>query len=311
MGNVFRREVGVFLIFLAISAILWFVTSLNEVVQRQIVYNVEITNVPDSVTFIKSPPQTVTVSVVGRGSHMLRHWFGSRPKLNINFKKYKDGNRLILTHSSMLELVQSRIGDERQIQDIFPDTIGIYYTTNPPVKVPVKVDVTASTRLNVHLYGAIIADPDSVSIYTLGSLAQKIHSINTADIHFAEIGSNSVFRVPLVVPPGCKAVPDSVNVVIKVEPYVSVEKSIAVQAVGVPSGVEMILIPNEVKTIFRVPQSEADKLPDIRLVADYNSLSADDSTHISIYPDPYLPNVFPSVHTVEYYLNHYGEDERR
>ena len=306
MGNVFQRQVGVFLIFLIISASLWVVSALNNVVQRQIDYNLRITNVPDSVIFITPPPETVTVSVVGRGSHMLRHLIGTRPTININFRKFQNGDRLIVSHSAMTEILQSRLGDERKIQEIYPDTIGIFFTTRPPVELPVRVAVKISTTPSVHLYGSIVSDIDSVKVYGTGNALQKIHYISTADTHFSKVESDGAFKVPLIVPQGCRAIPDSVTVRFKVEPYVIKDKNLKIQPVGVPAGMNMTFHPSEVTATFRVPKSKGDELPSVNVYADYQTITKTDSGYVRIYIEPALSYVFLEKDSVRFYLNSYN-----
>lgn len=308
MGNVFQRQVGVFLIFLAISASLWFVSALNNVVQRQIVYNLRISNVPDSVTFITKPPETITVSVLGRGSHMLRHLFGSHPTININFRKFQNGDRLVVSHGAMNEILQSRLGDERKIQEIYPDTLGIYFTTKPPVTVPLRIAAKLTTTPSVHIYGPIIADTDSVKVYGTAQALQKLHHISTSDAHISGISADGQCKVPLIVPAGCRAIPDSVTLRYKVEPYVIINKTIKIQAVGVPSGVHMSFNPDEVTTTFRIPKSRSDELPQVNVYVDYKSGLRSDSGYVRIYLEPALSYVFLENDSVMYYLNRYNDN---
>ena len=303
-GNTFRRQAGVFLIFICISAVLWVVTSLNEEVQRHVDCKVNITHVPDSVTFIKMPPVQVEARVRGRGTHMLRSLFGSQPVVNIDFDKFGRDDRLVVTSRDLVQLVQSTIGDERLIQNLTPDSIVLPYTTLPPVRVPVKIEVTATTRPNVCLYGHIKANIDSVDVYSTGNLATRVTSISTSNLHLENIGETTVVPVKLIVPRGCRVIPDTVRVTINVEPVVTVTRPMTVTPVNVPHGMKVILSPDKVNVSFRMPRSQRDKLPEVDVIADFESFNPDSNQDkVAVSTAVWLPNVFIETDSVHFYLN--------
>ena len=129
-GNVFNRQLGVFLIFVVISAVLWLVTTLNEVTQRQVEYKIQITNIPDSVVFVNSPPSDITVNIRGRGSHFIRDLLGFQPALNIDFSAFVKDSRIFVSKKDLTTLIKSDIGDGQQIQDINPDSISVLFTVS-------------------------------------------------------------------------------------------------------------------------------------------------------------------------------------
>lgn len=309
-GNIFNRQVGIFLIFLVISAVLWVVTSLSDVVNRQIVCRLRIVNVPDSITLISNPPQTVSANVRGRGTLMLRNLFGTEPVVTVNFTDFSRDGRLSLSKNNLYELVQTSLGDENQLQGVYPDSIGLYYTWLPPMRVPVTVRVTATAAPNAHIQGPIVALNDTVNVYYLPSSTRKIKQIETADLHFDNITETRIIKVPLSNIPGTRAVPDSVSLKINVEPYVTVTKTHIIEAINVPKGFKMTLIPEKIKASYRVPRSEANRIPEVHILADYNTV--DDSlsnSHIGLTTDPWMSYIFLEADSVGYYITALSDDE--
>lgn len=300
-GNVFNHQVGVFLIFLAISTALWFVTSLNDEVQRQIDCHIRVVNVPDSVTFISEPPETVIAGVRGRGTHFIRQLLGSNPTVEIDFRHFSKNGRFAVSKSSLLDLIQTGLGDDRQIQDLYPDTIGVFYTSLPPETLPVKVDVGVSTSPNVSLDGPVVSLTDSVKVYGISSSLGKLRFVTTANVHFYDISANCVRRVPVSVPLGCRAVPDSVDVRIRVEPYVTETRMLDVEAVNLPEGCQVIFSPEKVRTSFRVPQSKRKNLPEVRVLADCAAILTDTlSNSVPISADPWYSYIFLDADSVNF-----------
>lgn len=303
-GNAFSHQLGIFLIFLAISTLLWMATSLNEEVQRQLECEVEVTHVPDSVTFISEPPASIMINVRGRGTQFMRYLLGAKPSVTLDFRYYSKDNRFSVNKSTLLELIQNTLGDDPSIQAIAPDSIGVYYTSLKPIRLPVKVAVTATTTPAVCLYGAITSQTDSVSVYAIGRVAEKLRYISTEDIRFTNIAASTTRKVKMVAPTGCRVIPDSVTVHINVEPIVTEVRDIDIVPVNVPAGIEQFLLtPAKVRTSFRVPRSQRDRLPEVKVIADFNTLSKGyTDKKIGIRTTQLLPNVFLELDSVDYYV---------
>lgn len=302
-GKIFSPQVGVFLIFLAIAAVLWCVTTLNEEMQRELTCNVRVTHVPDSVTFIKEPPTSVTVSVHGRGTHLIRDFFTDPPTVDIDFRDFVKGQRFSLTRRELVDLIQSKFGDARQVQDVFPDTIGVYFTTLPPIRVPVDVRVKADVAPNTYMVEPPVSLTDSVEVYSINIAGQQLRSIPTVDLTLNEVAQSRTIRVPLEIPNGCRVIPDSVDVRVEVEPYVTEVKEMSIQAVNVASGYEVELIPETVKVSFRVPKSQRNDLPSIRVLADFRNVDgASEQEEIPIRVEPWESNVFLEKDSIKYFI---------
>lgn len=302
--NVFNHQVGVFLIFLAISTMLWFVTSLSEEVSRQITCRLQISNIPDSVTLISTPPKTVSANVRARGTDLLRNFFGAERVVNVNFNNFSRDGRLALSKNDLFELVQASLGDESQLQGVYPDSIGLYYTWLPPLRVPVKVEVTATSTPNAHISGAITALTDSVEVFMLPSAVHKIKSVSTADIHLNNLDKTTVVRVPLAPITGARAVPDSIDVRINVEPYVTVTRRHAVEAINVPKGYKVMFSPEIITASYRVPKSESGKLPEVHVVADFETVSDTVSnSKIALTTDPWISYIFLDRDSIDFTIS--------
>lgn len=71
----------VFLVFLCVSAVFWTLLALNDEIQREFDIPVELTEVPDGVTLISSPPQSINVSVKDKGGALVRYQWGGTPPI--------------------------------------------------------------------------------------------------------------------------------------------------------------------------------------------------------------------------------------
>lgn len=299
--RLFSRQAAIFLIFLAISTVLWFVTSLNEEVQRQVTCRLQITGVPDSVVFINIPPEEVTATVRGRGTHVFRGFLSTDRTISIDFRKYVKGNRLVIGKTAFLGIVQQSLGDDRLVQEIYPDTLGLYFTGAPPVYMPVKLEVTAAATPNMHISSVSVVGSDTVKVYSADSELGGIKNIFTVQRAYNGISSSRVVRVPLVAPRGCRVVPDSIDVRIDVEPFVTVTRQLPVQAVNVPNDISLVLRPSKVTVSYRVPASMRNNLPQVSVLADYGSVAEHKAVNrMALSLDPWRSFVFLDRDSVEF-----------
>lgn len=122
-GGVFSRQTGVFLIFLALSAVLWLLTSLGDETQRKIEYTVEVTGMPDDVKFATPLPKTVTVMVRGTGIRLLPTLWQDNPVIKVDYKTFVNGNSLRVSKRQLVDLVVDASGGKLEVVAVTPDTL--------------------------------------------------------------------------------------------------------------------------------------------------------------------------------------------
>ena len=91
------HNVMLFLEFVAVSALFWLILALNDSAQSNFNVRLQLTNVPDTVTFISDIPEKVHVSVRDKGTNLWRNGFMRTPTMQINFKEYGDNGVLRFT----------------------------------------------------------------------------------------------------------------------------------------------------------------------------------------------------------------------
>lgn len=297
-----------FCVFLLISTGLWLVMSLNQDVQQDIRCRIEIVNQPDSVTMISYPPDHISVSVKSRGSQLVKYSFGSSPTITLDYNTLARNNRITLGVSDMRVLLRDIFGQNAQIISFNPDTLNLTFTSQPGVYRPVRIDTRITTRSDVALSAAPKCVPESVVVYSTEPLDPLMDYAKTQPIQYNNITESKTIRTRVIVPTGCRAVPDSVDIVLRVEPLVARTIQLPITAINVPDSVRLILLPTTVSLSYMVPASHfRDQVPPIKVYADYRSL---DLTHpsrrIGINADntnaPSLRNIRLNIDSVEYLI---------
>ena len=293
------------MVFLAIAAVLWVVQVLNDDTQRDIRCSVRITNVPDSLTRVSPIPEAITVSVRARGTQLMKFLWTKAPEMNIDFRTYKSGNRISFGDQALRAYFRNMVEAGSQVQAITPDSLNISFTSRPGVELPVHVDATVLPGPQYAINGKVRALTDSVMVFSLDALPARLTSVSTAPLVLNDVKASQTVRMPLIVPPGARAIPDSVDIRIDVEPLVSKMRRVPVSASNVPHGMKMITVPAQVEVYYMVPMStykktEAD--PKFTVEADYRSIAGDKvAVQITRAPKDFI-NVFLSTDSVEYIL---------
>ena len=83
------KNILTFGVFLAISAILWVVLSLNEEDQVDMHMRLKIEHVPDSVIIVSTPPEFVNVSMRARRTDLLKSTLTHSPELRVDWRAYR------------------------------------------------------------------------------------------------------------------------------------------------------------------------------------------------------------------------------
>lgn len=298
------RNVLAFCVFLAVSAVLWWVIALNDEGQTDIRMPVVITHIPDSVTMVSRVPENITVSVMGRGSQLLKYSWGKAPDFRIDFRMYRDDSYLKLSNANLKTIARNVLGGS-QIAFISPDSMTLAFTSQPPTVLPVRLDCKATPGPQVTLSGNPTASPDSVKVYVAGHRSLDATYVATEPLRLHSINGTVTRKVRLIPPPDSRVIPDSVEVTVHAEALIFKTRKVKIEPQNVPSGMRLITFPSQIDAMYMVPVSEyLDVEPNIKVVADYNTISpATGKVRLKIAEaSSHLQNVQIPVDSAEYII---------
>ena len=274
------RDAVTFCIFLVISAVLWIVMALNEETQRDIRARIEITDVPDSVRLISYIPESINISVRATGNELFTYSVGKEAVIKIDYRYYCRNGHISLAGTEMRALARRVFGQNTQIQAMSPDTLSLWYTSRPPVRLPIRINTRITTLPNCALTHPVSSTVDSVLVYSINPLPDDFTIVPTAMLTLNDVAQSETRNVPLVTPAGTRAYPDSIPLTISVEPMISRSIKVPVKATNVPAGMKMIVIPAQITVNYTLPMSRYDdSRPDFEAVADFATLDKSFSTN--------------------------------
>ncbi len=301
------RNVMVYMVFLVIAAVLWIIMSLNEETQRDLRCTVVITNVPDSMTRITPLPEALNVSVRAKGTELMKYLWKKRPTMNIDYRQYKSGDRIQFSDASLKAFFRSMVGGGCQILSVTPDSLSLLFTSQPGVKVPVKLDTEITPAPHYIVVGKPRCFIDSIMLYTANGNSVRYTSVSTVPLALTDVRKSQIVRVPIDVPKNTRAIPDSVEVSVEVEPLISKTRKVAITPINVPADMRLITVPQQVEVYYMVPMNvykKSEGEPKFKVVADFNTIDQN-SERIAVtlaYAPKDFINVFMSADSVDYII---------
>lgn len=295
-----------FAVFLVISTMLWWVTALNDEGQADVRMPVKVTHVPDSITIISNVPKTMSVSLNARGTLLMKLNWGRVPDFNIDFRQYRVGNNILLSDTELKSIARNSF-DGANITVISPDSLNLYFTSQPPVILPVNPDYIVTPGPQATIAGLPRLSSDSVKVYTLGRLPDSVEAITTEPLRLNSINESVTRKVALLAPPNSRVIPDSIDITINVEPLIFKTRKVAIEAVNVPIGKKLITFPAQIDVMYMIPVTDYKTAePHIRVTADYSTINFDGTSRnvrlrISEASDN-LQNVHLAADSAEFYI---------
>lgn len=301
------REVGLFLLFLAVSYVFWLLLTLNHEIQEDVEVPISIVDVPDSVTFISDVPGAVKVSVRDKGSVLIRHKMGGLKTMKLEWTDYASSNsKFMMGKVDLGARLRDYFGPSSQIVTVVPDSIKINYTTEPGRKVPVVVRADVHAALGCVVNGPLTIDTDSVTLFALNDLPLTLNSVETIPIVRSNLGDTSKITVRIDPIPGVRIIPDHVTITVPVEPLIARRQMASVVVKDIPAGKGLLTFPSKVEVSYLVPMSDYNSEPfDVKAYVSFDeavrATTSKIPVRLSLIPELYR-NVSVSPDSVEYII---------
>ncbi len=262
-----------FTLFIGISFIFWLALTLNEEFQFEINYPVKIKEIPDSITLISTPPRTVKVNINSKGYYFFKYKLKDVPSIDIDFRKYRQGSRISLGQTELLNITRQMFGSNSNATTFSPDSINIDFTSKPGKKVKLKVNIDSSTEGKYIINGQIKTNLEYILLYAVNDIPTKINEIETEFIHCENLTKTTTIRAKIITPKGMRAIPDSIDITIPVEPLISKKRITPIEVINTPEEKRLITFPSQVEINYLVPKSLFNhEVKHIKAIVDYKDI---------------------------------------
>lgn len=304
------RDILLYLVFVAISFVFWMVLTLNKVTQESFRVSFNLSGVPDNVTIVSDYPKEFFVTVKNNGYSLFKYALGSDAEITADFKDFDNGKgELLINNQEMADLFRSCFGADATIVGSNPQNLSVKYTTLPGKRVPVVIKGEYAAHLQYVVNGRVGVIPDSVTIYSDAITLNATNVVETEKFVMKELTDTVLTTLALKKVKDVKIVPDSVRVIIPVEPLVGQKSSIPVVITNLPENVRMVVFPSRVSVSYLLPISQYGNVigkNEFEAVVDFNNITKGSDklpVHLGKVPAS-LRNVRLELDSVEYIIEH-------
>lgn len=297
-----------FLLFVIIASLFWVIMTMNDSAQVNLEVNLRISGKPDSLTFINEPPAKIHVTIRDKGTSLLRSAFARNPVVSFNFKEFASDGVFRLKASDIYSALRARFSQTVQLSSLSVDSIRLIYTDLPPKTVPVEIESDLTASLGYVVDRHLIPSRKFVKVYSVNpTLLDTLQRVRTQVIRRSNLSQSVIFKIGFQPLPGARIDPERITVTVPVEPLVSKQVKLEVNAVNVPPGENISLFPAMVNVDVFVPMSRfSEPLEDLTAIVDYDDIAKGGTgkkleVRISKAPK-YVVDPKVSPRTVEYIL---------
>jgi len=275
-----NNDLLVFLIFFVVVFFYWYLVSMGEEHETKFTFDVVLKHVPSDVIVTEVPAEKLTIVVRDKGEKIL----GYRTRrtfrqLTVDCRNYRPVNgHVVITDTSLDELLGNVLSSSAHILSISPDTIQYYLAPSVGRRLPVRL--TGSVTADVsHVIGSQTLNPDSVTVFAPKAVLDTMTCVYTEPVVLDNLADSVSSLVTFVVPQrGMLFDPETARLSVQVTPFVEKSFELPVQGWLMPRDVMVKTFPSKASVTFQVSLEQFYNItPDqFQLVVNYTELTADD-----------------------------------
>jgi len=272
-----KKEAGIFLIFLMLSAFYWFLNALDNQYTTEERAEITIENIDSGLVVVNDIPEEILFKAKGSGFDLfaLSLPFNSTVvKINLQDfepKKQKNGTAVYnILKQELKELVKNQISSSVEIIDVLQDTITIIIDKQVTKKIPVQFSGEISSEEN-YIVEAVKLIPDSVEVTAPNSLLDTLKFIQTKKYLYEKLDEPVSETIDLINPNEqfCILNPEEITLEINVAEFVPFEMQVNISLPGNMQSVRLAqttvtvkgLIPEDKKELLT--EKEFKVIPDL------------------------------------------------
>jgi YbbR domain-containing protein len=268
-NNIYRKDVGVFLIFLFLSSVFWLLNQLEDNYVTTVNYPVKYINPPPDKVFVGELPSRLELEVEGTGFRLMEYKIGKElmpVELNINsysLEPSEDRNSLkyFIATNSIKSQISQQFSSAVKILDISPDSLFFEFAEEAKRKVPIEPNFSYELAPQLMLQGGIELSPDSVIISGPDKILDTINFVKTKYEELGEIKRDYSFVASLKrTHPRLNYSTRNINVTLPVESFTEGKLEKEILVTNEPDSLEVRTFPKNVDITYLVGLSNYDKV---------------------------------------------------
>lgn len=245
-----------FLVFLVISALLWFLTKLTKEYTSQTTFTVTYTEVPVN-KWVSTAEQQVKLSFVADGFVTLRHNLvrvqNRVIEIPLNEVPYRleGGNTYSYSSQYVAERAADWLGVPAGNVTVNDDKQFFNMEDLQSKELPVKVPLDVKTQRQYHVYGRPHVNPDQLTVYGPKNLLDTMTAVFTATLHATNVSEDLVQPLSVNFYDGAiRSDVATVEVLVEIEQFTEIDVEVPVKCTD---SINLRFFPETMKVKCLVP----------------------------------------------------------
>lgn len=303
------KDALVYLSFVLLATVIWFANAFNTRRVVTLMIPVSYTHIPDDYIFVGSPTGHVQVSLEDEGIDL----FANRKRLyELTFDlsehiRGEEGTFIITMDELRQGIIQQLVGDAALVA-FEPEVLAGAYTRQHEKVVPVVYTGQIKPAAQHQLNGKPLLIPGEVHIYGTTEDIAAIDHVETVLTDYEGVQDTFLTRIPLIVPPGLRALPDTVGLQVIAERFTEKLMQLPIRTPDLSSNGEILhLFPAQVNVTFHIGTNWfADvREDDIKVYVDLPQ-DGSDRLHVKVEcNNPHITHLRIKPEEVEYLIEKY------
>lgn len=245
-----NKEFLIFIFFLVLSATFWFINTMNETYETEVIVPVKLTKVPSNIVITTDIQDSLHVTVRGNGFSLLKYMFNNEAKpIYVKFDDYNTTEYSgTISTSSLSRLLLSRFKNVN-ISSVKPDRLEFYYNYGKHKRVPVRLEGNVTAAESYYISGYKFM-PDSVTVYAIESILDSIHYAPTRLLNISNLSDTLRMDVALASIKGVKFEPNIVKIGLYPDIYSEGSLDIPITCINLPAGKTLRTFPSKATVRF-------------------------------------------------------------
>lgn len=244
-----NKKLNIFIASIIFAVILWGSISLSDSYYTNIEVKLTLTNFPNGYTTGSPLPDNLKLRVRGQGWRLVSINVGPETEFRVSV-----GGDSGQHHISLFNFLESNrwLLSDVEIMNLNPDSLNFFVERIISKKLPVVSGLDLEFKPGYGLASEIIFNPDSVVVRGPLSHLKASENIETSTIPLGILDSKTSTKVNLDRITGFEYNNNIVDVVLDVQRFVDKQfENISVDVVDIPTGREVVLLPNKVSINIR------------------------------------------------------------
>lgn len=256
-----------YLLFVALSALLWFLNKLNHEYTIEVARTVLLDNTPFGLRVVDAEHNNVTYRIKGHGYALMsyRGWAYTSP-IHIN---YRDSlrrfssfhlNGATLSRQDLSNLLSRHLPPDLQLIDVVSDSLSFQFGWQIEKRLPLRAKVTYTLADQCMLVKPIELSRDSIDVIGTEDRLDSLVAIETVPTHLGMLSTSVTTTLPLDLPVGVSASQKAVDVFLTVEQYTEKTLRVSIMVQNDTDSLHLKLVPTTVDVVCNIPVSYYDSL---------------------------------------------------